>query len=155
VKPIKPESLRLRAEAAADYDVIAACLQDALMPLSEMAFLPKEKRFVAVFDRFMWEHCAPAAANRRPPFTIQTALRVEGVEAARLHEIDQSHAQVLLELLTIIPESGSLLMMFAGGGAIRLEGEKLICVVEDLSVPQPAPVAPHHEDQPEEGDKLP
>ena len=155
MRPIKPETLRLRAEVAADYDVIAACLQDALMPLSEMAFLPKEKRFVAVFDRFMWEHCAPAAANRRPPFTVQTALRVEGVEAVRLHDIDQSRPQVLLELLTIVPEPGSFSMMFAGGGAIRLEGKNLICMVEDLSMPQPAPVAPHHDDQPEKGDKLP
>ena len=151
MKPIKPQILRLRAEAAADYDVIAACLQDALMPLSEMAYLPKEKRFVAVFDRFMWEHCAPAAINRRPPFTVQTALRVEGVEAARLRDIDQSRPQVLLELLTIVPEPGALSLMFSGDGAIRLEGENLVCVIEDLSEPRPTPVAPRHEDKSMQG----
>ena len=144
----------MRAEAAADYDVIAACLQDALMPLSEMTFLSREKRFVAVFDRFMWEHCAPMPNDRRPPFTIQTALRVEGVDAVRLREIDQSQPQELLELLTIVPEPGSVLMMFAGGGAIRLEGDTLVCIVEDLSEPRPAPVAPRHEDRPSKGGEL-
>ena len=146
MRPIKPETLRLRAETAADYDVIAACLQDALMPLGEMTYLPKAKRFVAVFDRFMWEHCAPLGADRRPPFTVQTALRVEGVEAARLRDIDRSRPGALLELLTIVPETGSLSLMFAGDGTIRLEGETLVCIVEDLSEPRPAPVAPHHED---------
>ena len=150
MKPLKPQTLRLRAETAADYDVIAACLQDALMPLSEMAYLPDEKRFVAVFDRFMWEHCAPTT-NRRPPFTVQTALRVEGVTATRLRNIDQSKPEVLLELLTIVPEPGALSLMFAGGGAIRLEGEALVCVVEDLSEPNPAPLTPSHDDQPERG----
>ncbi len=53
MRPLKPEPLRLRAEAAADYDVISACLQDALMPLSEMAYLAEEKRFVAVF-KWWW-----------------------------------------------------------------------------------------------------
>lgn len=153
MKPIKPEALRLRAEAAADYDVIAACLQDALMPVSEMTYQPKEKRFVAVFDRFMWEHCAPVGADRRPPFTVQTALRVEGVDAARRRDIDRSQPRALLELLTIVPEAGALSLMFAGGGAIRLEGANLICVVEDLSDPRPAPLAPHHEDQPAESDR--
>ena len=147
MKPIKPKTLRVRAEAAADYDVIAACLQDALMPLSEMTFLSDDKRFVAVFDRFMWEHCAPMPHDRRPPFSIQTALRVEGVEAVRLREIDQSNPRQLLELLTIVPEPGSVSMMFAGGGAIRLEGDALVCIVEDLSEPRPAPLAPRHDDE--------
>ena len=45
MRGLRPPTLRLRAEAEADYAIVAACLQDALMPMSEMTFLPGEKRF--------------------------------------------------------------------------------------------------------------
>jgi len=115
------------------------------MPLSEMIYLAEEKRFVAVFDRFTWEACAPGNAPR-PRFVVQAALRFESVSAVRLHGVDQTASTELLELLTIVPESGGVRLMFAGGGALRLEGESLTCFVEDLSDPRPAVLAPVHDD---------
>jgi hypothetical protein len=153
MRPLKPEPLRLRAEAAADYDVISACLQDALMPLSEMAYLHEEARFVAVFDRFTWEACAPGN-NPRPKFVVQAVLRFEGVSAVRLHAVDQTASSELLELLTIVPEGDGVRLMFAGGGALRLEGERLTCFVEDLLEPRLATLAPVH-DVPVPGEDLP
>ena len=48
-----------------DLSVIAACLQDALIPLSEMVYLAGEGRFVAAFTRFRRECLAdPDAAAR-------------------------------------------------------------------------------------------
>ncbi len=116
------------------------------MPISEMTFLPKESRFVAVFDRFMWECCAPMTIDRRPPFTIQTALRVEGVQSVRLRGIEQSKKNLMLELLTIVPEPGAVSLMFAGDGAIRLEGEAMVAMCEDLSEPRRTVLAPKHDD---------
>ena len=49
------ERLRLRAVDAVDLSVIAACLQDALIPLAEMAYLADERRFMAAFTRFQRE----------------------------------------------------------------------------------------------------
>ena len=152
MSPRKPDTMRLRAEAPADYDIISACLQDALMPLSEMAYLANEHRFVAVFDRFTWEACTPGN-DPRPRFVVQAALRVEGVTAARLHAIDQAAEGTLLELLTIVPEDGAVQLMFAGGGALRLEGDRLLCFIEDLSEPRPTPLVPVH-DGPVPGEKL-
>ena len=144
MRGLTPSLLRVRAIEASDYEVLAACLQDALMPLSEMGFQPKERRFVAVFDRFMWEHCAAHAAARRPAFVVQAALRVEGVRAARARGIDLKAKGRLLELLTLGFDEGALSLVFAGGGVIRLEGERLVCVVEDLAEPRPARAAPRH-----------
>jgi hypothetical protein len=144
MRALKPSLLRVRARDAADFEVLAACLQDALMKLSEMAFRPKERRFVAVFDRFMWEHCAPLTAARRPPFMVQAALRIEGVRATRSRGIDLKRKGRLLELLTIGFEPGVISLVFAGGGVIRIEGEALACVVEDLAEPRAAHTAPRH-----------
>jgi len=144
MRALTPSLLRVRAVEAGDYEVLAACLQDALMPLAEMAFRPRERRFVAVFDRFMWEHCAPLTAERRPPFVVQSALRVEGVLRTRSTGVDLTARDRLLELLTVASEPGALVLVFAGGAAIRLEGERLACVVEDLAQPRPARAVPRH-----------
>lgn len=48
-------ALKLRARDAADMDVLASCLQDSLVPVRDIAFLKKEKRFVMVLNRFKWE----------------------------------------------------------------------------------------------------
>jgi hypothetical protein len=53
--------LKLRAEDAEDLDVVSACLQDAIVPLSDMEFLAGEKRFVLVANRFRWENCGETA----------------------------------------------------------------------------------------------
>ena len=135
---MKP-ALRLRAVAPGDYDVLAACLQDALMPPAEMAFRPRERRFVAVFDRFMWER----ADRRGPRFMVRSALRFEGVGTARSRAVARGGGAPL-ELLTLVPEPGALSLMFAGGGAIRLEGAAIEAWLEDLAEPRRAPVAPSH-----------
>ena len=55
------EGLRLKAEDGDDLSVIAACLQDALIPLSEMVYLAEERRFLAAFTRFRRECLADPA----------------------------------------------------------------------------------------------
>jgi hypothetical protein len=52
-----PEATRvkLRAHDIEDMDVIASLLQDALIPLSEIAYQRAERRLVMVVNRFMWE----------------------------------------------------------------------------------------------------
>lgn len=47
--------LKLRAEDEEDLAVISACLQDALVPLTNIAWLKDEQRFVLVANRFRWE----------------------------------------------------------------------------------------------------
>ena len=135
--------LRLRALAPGDYAVLAACLQDAAMPVSEMAFLPGARRFAAVFDRFMWERAA-AARSRRAEFVVRSALRFEGVGAARSRAIDRAGGAAP-RLLTLAPEAGAVALVFAGGGAIRLEGlagKPVAAYLEDIAEPRPAPAQP-------------
>src|SRR3546814_18701440 len=64
-----PESadkpLKLRAHDPADMDVVAALLQDALVPLGDMTYLAKAKRFVMVANRF--RRHGDASQQERPP----------------------------------------------------------------------------------------
>src|ERR1043165_8999837 len=61
--------LKIVARDAEDLVVVSACLQDALIPLNEMRYLPQERRFIMVANRFRWERAAratPAPANNAP-----------------------------------------------------------------------------------------
>lgn len=51
----KPTRLKLRAHDATDMDIVASVLQDALVPLTEATFVRRDRRFVMVVNRFMWE----------------------------------------------------------------------------------------------------
>src|SRR3546814_9532251 len=53
--PTAEKPLKLRARDPADMDVVAALLQDALVPLGDMAYLAREQRFVLVANRFRWK----------------------------------------------------------------------------------------------------
>ena len=46
--------LKLKARDPGDLDVIAALLQDALVPLNDAIFLKGDKRFILVVNRFKW-----------------------------------------------------------------------------------------------------
>lgn len=58
-----PAPLKLRAHGVADMDVIAACVQDALVPLRDIRWMKREKRFVMVLNRFLWERAGKAALD--------------------------------------------------------------------------------------------
>ena len=55
--------LKLRAMDDEDLGVVSAFLQDAIVPLAEMEFVPGEKRFALVASRFRWENCPETAAT--------------------------------------------------------------------------------------------
>jgi hypothetical protein len=55
--------LKLRAQDEADLQVIAACVQDALVPVADMVWLRDERRFALVINRFMWEVPPEPAAD--------------------------------------------------------------------------------------------
>ena len=48
-------ALRLRAEDGQDLAVISACLQDALVAVRDLAFVPEDQKFLLVANRFRWE----------------------------------------------------------------------------------------------------
>ena len=71
--------LKLRAADAEDLAVISAILQDSLVTVGEMTYLPDESRFVLVANRFRWEPQSgpvPAKGER-----VLTGLCIDGVKA--------------------------------------------------------------------------
>jgi hypothetical protein len=141
--------LRLKAVDQDDLQIIAACLQDALIPLREMAFMAGDRRFMAAFNRFQWERSsAPEHADK---LTLsQSALRVDHVQDVKYRGLDRDLDGVKFELLTLIanevPDQGfDIALLFAGDIAIKLRVSELSLTLEDFGDPWAAGVTPRHD----------
>jgi hypothetical protein len=138
--------LKLRAEDADDIAVIAACLQDALVAVGDIAYLADERRFVLVANRFRWEDCADGAA--RAPFSrVHCGICFEGITRVQQRKIDRKKPGDTLELLTIRTGEGCIDLVFAGGAEIRLNASVIACRIEDMDEPWPTSFRPSHADQ--------
>ncbi len=75
------DPLKLRAEDEEDLAVVSTILQDALVPVGEMAYLPEEKRFVLVANRFKWE--APPLSGGRLYERAHVGIAFDEVEGGQ------------------------------------------------------------------------
>ena len=134
--------LMLRAVDAEDLAVISACLQDAIVAVSEMTWEQETGRFLFVASRFCWEGCrdADGAMLER----VHSGICIDGVFAVRHRGIDRSKRDELLSLLAIRPVEAGIHLDFAGGGTIRLEAEGILCHLQDIDEPWPTQWRPSH-----------
>jgi Protein of unknown function (DUF2948) len=143
------EGLRLKAVDAEDLAVMAACLQDALIPLSEMVYLPEEKRFLAAFTRFRRE-CLPDPEASEGLTQCHAVLAFTGVEAVKHHGVDRRLGALKHEFLTMTAAPAAdglttIVLIFAGDVAIQLRVRRVAATLSDFGEPWPAHAAPHHE----------
>ena len=54
MRPETPEPLKLVALDEDDLKILSAHLQDAVLRMSDMAWVPSEHRFAAILNRFDW-----------------------------------------------------------------------------------------------------
>lgn len=148
--------LRLRAEDAEDVTVLAACLQDATLRVADMTFQPKQRRFAMLLNRFRWEDENRVDARGKlvralPHVRVPAGLHFDGVLRVQSSGIDRGDATPL-ELLSIVAEphgdapAALLTLVFAGGGAVRLEVECVDAQMQDLGTPYPVRRAPRHKE---------
>lgn len=148
-EPDGNKALRLRACDRDDLQVIAACLQDALIPLREMAFMAEERRFMAAFNRFRWERLADPT-DMSDITLCQSILKIDHVETVQYRGLDGDLDGVKFELLTIMAEPSEagrfqVTLVFAGDVALRLKVSELMVTLEDFGEPWSADVAPNHD----------
>jgi hypothetical protein len=146
--------LKLIALDAEDLAIISAHLQDAVMKLGDLAFLPREKRFAAVANRFDWVDAIKREATGEKPYARRrAALRFERVLAAQVQGLDLKRKDAVASLLAIGFEpgdapAGHVILQFAGGGAIRLNVECIEAELRDLGPAWEAKSRPRHPEDP-------
>ncbi len=136
--------LRLKALDAEDLSVLSALVQDAIFPGSEMRWLPQERRFALLLNRFRWEDIDAATKRGRPVERVQSVLAVEDVMKVRSQGIDRREADTILSILAVAftpgeDGAGTVELTLAGDGAIALDVEALEIVLKDVTRPYIAP----------------
>jgi hypothetical protein len=140
------KALKLAAADAEDLEVLSARLQDATAKLKDLAWLPKQRRFAALFNRFRWEDSS--GQNTR----VRAGLHFDGVLSVQSQNMKRGAPEAVVSLLTLqfTPKGGedpggAVDLVFAGGGAIRLEVESIDAELRDLTGPWAALGRPKHE----------
>lgn len=147
LKDYKP--LRLMAGDEEDLSIFSACLQDAVAKLGDFVFLPEERRFAFVANRFVWEGGASGVPG---PFArVRVGVHFDDVKAAKFQHLRTDTKDAVVELLSMVFEAGedgagAIIFDFAGGGAVRLEVESVNAYMSDISEPWRTRAKPKHDD---------
>ncbi|MBI1243736.1 MAG: DUF2948 family protein [Alphaproteobacteria bacterium] len=131
-------ALRLKAEDAEDFRILAACLQDALVPVGDMNFDAGSREFVLLANRYRWE------GDERTAERIHCAVHFTGVGAVRRRGFDLRERARVLDLLTIEIAADAVTLLFAEDAAIRLEGSSIGGRLRDVGAPWPGAATPRH-----------
>ena len=133
-------ALGLLAHDVQDLSVVSFVLQDAIVPVFDMVYLEKEATFALAVNRFRWEDSETMTPGER----VHAGLRFDRVNKVQYRQIDRSDPDRFISLLSIAYDAGVVVLHFAGGAAIRLEVDGLLCALKDLDVPWPTIWRPEH-----------
>jgi Protein of unknown function (DUF2948) len=143
--------LHLVVQDAEDLKVISALLQDAVFPITEMAWDRRRRRFALLLNRFRWEDRDAALRAGRGVERVQSVLLVQDVLAVRSQGIDRGERDTILSLLALEFQPGAegaglLSLVLAGDGAVALQIETLDVALSDVTRPYLAPsgLVPRH-----------
>jgi Protein of unknown function (DUF2948) len=144
--------LKLIAFDTDDLAVVSAHMQDAIVRIGDMAYVPRDQRFAAIANRFDWQGALALPDTSGGGFERRrTALRVERVTAARFQGVDLKAPDTVLSLLAMTFEpngpgdpAGAVTLTFAAQARLRLEVECLEIEMTDLGGLWAAKSKPSH-----------
>ena len=128
-------NLKLIGKNQEDLKVVSAYSQDSIVAVKDMVFLEKNKIFVMIINRFMWEDIGKGTykQNKR----IRCAIKFEGILKVKSKKINQKNGNKRLECLSIkcneiLSKNYEINFFFAGGSIITLISESIEVVMNDL-----------------------
>lgn len=134
--------VKLTALDAEDLEVVSAHMQDAVVRTEDITYLKPTRKFALIANRFAWES---GARERR-----RSGLRFDRIESVKSRRIVLGESDLILSLLAVRfepgdPPSGTIVLDFSGGGAIRLKAECIEARLEDLGPAWDTERTPSHE----------
>ena len=128
------KNLKLIAKTEEDLRVVSAHLQDAIVNVSDVANLKKNKIFLMQLNRFMWEDVEKGVFRKNK--RIRTILKFENVIKAYAKNINQLKGKKFLDFLTIetskmIDNNYEMKIVFAGDSIIKIIAEAIEVTLDD------------------------
>ena len=131
---MKVHNLKLIAKTEEDLKVISAHLQDSIVKTSDIASLKKNRIFLMLLNRFMWEDVEKGVFRKNK--RIRTILKIENVIKVHSKNINQFKKDKFLDFLTIetnrMPDNNyEMKIVFAGDSIIRVISEVIEVTLDD------------------------
>jgi hypothetical protein len=138
-------TITLAAADAEDLEILSARLQDAVVKLKNLTWLPKKRRFAGVVNRLQWE----TGGKTR----VRSRLHFDGVLKVQSSQVKLGAGEAVVSLLAVSfvanggeDPGGVIEIVLAGGGAIRLTVECIDAELADMTGPWAAVGTPDHEE---------
>ncbi len=138
--------LKLKADDKNDLKVFAAYLQDSIAVPQDIKYLEKNKTFICVFNRFMWEDAEKGIFrdNKR----IRSALKIDEVRSVKSKNLNPNEKKPL-EFLTVNinqdnKENININLLFSGNMTISVKVEAINATLEDFSNSWKTKTKPFH-----------
>ena len=131
----KKNNLKLIGKNEEDLKIISAYLQDSVVIIKDIVFLKKNRTFIMILNRFMWEDVEKGVfrQNKR----VRCALKFEEVIKVQSKNINQKNKNKPLEYLAIrssliFDNIFKIKIFFSGGGIITIISEVIEVTMNDL-----------------------
>ena len=136
-KSIK-KNLKLIGKNREDLKIISTYIQDSIVTNRDIVFLKKNRTFVMIVNRFMWEDIEKGIfrQNKR----IRCAVKFEEVIKVESKNINQKNKNKPLECLaikcsSIFDETYKIKIFFSGNSIITIISEVVEVALHDLGKP--------------------
>ena len=140
-------NLRLIGKNEEDLKVISAYVQDSVVIAKDIIFLKKNKAFIMILSRFMWEDAEKGVFRKNK--RIRCAVRFEEVINVMSKNINQKNKNKVLEYLAIKTSIISnnifkIKIFFSGDSIITITSEVIEILMNDLGKPWNVKYFPIH-----------
>ena len=127
--------LKLTGSNKEDLKIISAYAQDSIVTVGDIVFLEKNRIFIMILNRFMWEDIEKEEFQKGR--RIRCAIKFDEVFKVKSKKINQKNKNKRLECLAIeynkiLSKNSEINFLFAGGGVITLISESIEAVMQDL-----------------------
>ena len=144
---MKDKNLKLIAKTEEDLKVISAHLQDAIVLISDIASLEKNKIFLIQLNRFMWEDVEKGVFRKNK--RIRTFLKFENIIRVLSKNVNQNDKNRFLDFLAIesklMPDkSYEIDLIFSGNSLIKIFVEVIEATLDDQGDPWESKTKPKH-----------
>jgi|TARA_B100001093_G_scaffold426962_1_gene421116 hypothetical protein len=135
------------ANSEEDLRVISAHLQDSIVSTSDIANLKKNRIFLILLNRFMWEDVEKGVFRKNK--RIRTVLKFDNVTKVVSKGISQKKDPNFLDFLTIetnlLPDkSYEINLIFSGNSIIKIRSEVIEATLDDQGNPWESKIKPKH-----------
>ena len=131
-------NLKLIGKNQEDLKVISAYVQDSIVAVKDIVFLRKNRIFIMMVNRFMWEDVEKGLLKQNK--RTRCAIKFEEVLKVKSKEINQKNKNKFLECLAIKYKEISnnnykIKIFFSGDNIITLISEAIEVVMHDVGKP--------------------